>query len=392
MSKRVLPSIFFLIILQQVAIDIYLPALPTMAEYFQVTPANIQHSLIFYLLGFGLSPLVAGPLSDSFGRKPILIGALLLYLAASLGCAETSIINVLLFCRLLQGIASGALQISTSAMAWDITSGESLAILSSRMSACWAVITMVAPVAGGYILTWFGWRANFYAIFYLALVVFVFVLLGLPESHRKRKTNTIKNTLRIYRRSIRNRRFIGYILLTGLSFSLTIAFYTIAPFIYQTVFAVSPIRFGWLLLLVAACYLSGTLVNARLIRKIPVERAVLYGLYIMLVSSALMLFFMLFSWFTALSVSVPIFLLIFGQGFIFPNALAMALCSLRGNVATSMALLTTGQMMLIGLIGYLTTMLSIDSADELTTLLVLIVILMMALFFIINDENRKSLG
>lgn len=354
-QRKVIISIFLLIVLQQIPVDIYLPSFPSMADYFSVAPPMIQDTLTMYLLGFGISPIFWGPCSDKYGRKKVLFFSLALYNLAIFGSAISSSIYSMLIFRSLAGIAAGGLQVSTSAMARDITSDKSLLILSSYMSLIWAIIPIVAPVIGGYIHTYLGWQGNFYFILFWGLPVFYFIFHYLPETNHRLENYTFHSIVYRFAQLFRNTKFTFYVLTTGLSFSLTIAFCTAAPFLLQQDLGLNEVQFGWAMFFVAGGYLIGVMTNSRLLTYFSAERIMQAGLLCSLAAVTLMVLLATLDVFTIISIVGPAFLIIFSQGLIFPNALGLAMNNLKHDFGLSSSLLTSYQLIIVGAASHFVT-------------------------------------
>lgn len=388
----VIIGIFLLILLQQIPVDIYLPSFPSMANYFSVSPHMIQGTLTMYLLGFGISPIFWGPCSDKYGRKKILLLSLALYNLAILGAAITNSIYWMLIFRVFAGIASGGLQVSTSAIARDITRGKSLLLLSSYMSLMWAIIPILAPVVGGYIQTYWGWQGNFYFILLWGLPVFYFMFLYLPETNHQQEKYDFRSIVYRFALLFHNTKFTFYVLITGFSFSLTIAFCTAAPFLLQKTMGLNEIQFGWLMFFVACGYLIGVIANGFLLTYFTAERIMQGGLLCSLSAVVLMVLLAALDVFTLISVVGPVFLIIFSQGFIFPNALGLAMNNLTHDFGLSSSLLTSFQMIIVGIASHFVTYFEHTSPLPLAIIMFGIILLLSILYtlfihFVLSKEQ-----
>jgi Bcr/CflA subfamily drug resistance transporter len=391
-QRKVIISIFLLIVLQQIPVDIYLPSFPSMADYFSVSPPMIQDTLTMYLLGFGISPIIWGPCSDKYGRKKILFFSLALYNLAIFGSAISTSIYWMFVFRALAGIAAGGLQVSTSAMARDITSDKSLLILSSYMSLIWAIIPIVAPVIGGYIHTYLGWQSNFYFILLWGLPVFYFIFLYLPETNHHLETYTFRSIVYRFALTFRNTKFTFYVLTTGLSFSLTIAFCTAAPFLLQKDLGLNEVQFGWAMFFVAGGYLLGVITNSRLLTYFSAERIIQTGLLCSMTAVTVMVLLATMDVFTIISVVGPAFLIIFSQGLIFPNALGLAMNNLKHDFGLSSSLLTSYQLIIVGAASHFVTYFEHTTPLPLAMIMFGITALLSMLYvlfvlFIVNTER-----
>ncbi|MFC3909739.1 multidrug effflux MFS transporter [Legionella dresdenensis] len=381
-------SIFLLIVLQQLPVDIYLPSFPEMADHFDVTPRIIQSSLTVYLLGFGASPIFLGILSDRFGRRKILMACLVGYVIAGVACAITNSMLWLLVFRAIQGFASGGLQITTSAMARDITTGKSLLLLSSYMSLVWSVIPILAPAIGGYIENYLGWRGNFYFILVWAVPVFYFVARYLPETNRRCERLSVYEAFTRFNYLFHNGRFIFYVIATGLSFSLTIAFCTAAPFLFQKQLGFSEIRFGWLMFIVSGSYLLGVAGNSYLLNHFSVNRIISGGLLLTFLSALAMVYLAVMKVFTGLAVIIPVFLIVFGQGFVFPNAIGLAMDSVKQYFGLSSSVLTSCQMIIVGIVSQCIANFANTTQLPLALTMLVISVLLGMLYLLLHRVSR----
>src|SRR3990167_10551355 len=163
-------------------LDSYLPSLPAIGQYFLVPDSSIQLTLTMYLLGFSLSQLIYGPLSDQYGRRIVIISGITIFLIGTMICAVATNHTVLLIARLIAGIGAGACGVLNRAIASDCFKGSDLSKAWSYTTTTLVVTLIVAPILGGYVQEVFGWRSNFLlaalCVFIALFVVFKF----LPET------------------------------------------------------------------------------------------------------------------------------------------------------------------------------------------------------------------
>ena len=187
MSRAVIPLIITFVILGQVGVDLYLPSFGAMAVALDVAPKYIELSLSLFLLSMAMSQLFYGALSDALGRRRVILPAILLYAAGSAVCFFATGIAQLLAGRLLQGFAAGACVVIPRAVARDTCDGKRLAQVSVWLSVAWALVPMLAPVAGGYVQDYLGWQSNFLLIFVLAVACWGLAFVYLPEPEKARQ-------------------------------------------------------------------------------------------------------------------------------------------------------------------------------------------------------------
>ena len=184
---RILRLVVLMTPLSGAGIDIYVPSLPSMTEYFNTTPALIQLTITMYLLGYGSAQLAMGAASEVLGRRPVVVAGSLIYTATALGVALSPTVSVLLAFRFLQGVALSATGTLNRSILTDTFSGAELAKASNAMTLAWALGPIVAPVLGAWLHERFGWQSCFWFLTAYGLVLFVLLLTSLPETiaHRR---------------------------------------------------------------------------------------------------------------------------------------------------------------------------------------------------------------
>ncbi|MRN54127.1 multidrug effflux MFS transporter [Paenibacillus monticola] len=224
------------------SIDMYLPALPALAVHFGTTAAFVQLSLTLFLLGLASGQLIAGPLSDVYGRRrPLLIG-MLIYAISSLLCAFSPSIGLLVVLRFIQGLAGSVGVVISRAAVRDLYSGSELTRFFSLLMIVNGLGPIVAPVIGGQLLRLTTWQGVFVVLCIVGILFFVTILLRLPETLPKdrRSKSGIKGTLSTFRILLGNRKFMGYALSQGFVTAAMFAYISGSSFVLQNIFGVSP--------------------------------------------------------------------------------------------------------------------------------------------------------
>lgn len=340
--------------LPQLAIDLYLPSLPAMAESLHASNFLLQLSLTVYILTLGISQLFYGPCSDRFGRRPILLIGTIIFLIGSIACIfATSIMQVLIF-RAIQGFGMGCGFTVASSIIGDSFQGPQLARMTTFSSMIYSLSPILAPVLGGYLQYYIGWRANFSFIAIFSILVLLAILFFIPETNKNLDLSAlkIKKLTLNYARIICNRRFIANVATLTLTFGIMITFNVVGPFLLQNVLNVSSVTYGQLLLLVGVSYLVGTTLNSQLLKSICIDYLILAGLVLMLLFGFSLLFSGWVGWFSTTSVMLFTCLEIFSTGLVFPNCFAKALEVFPENLGSATALIGSA-----GLIG--TSMISV---------------------------------
>ena len=201
---------FALIPLSGFATDIYIPSLPAMARNLGVIPANVQLTLVIFMVSSGLAQLFGGSLLDSFGRYRIGLISLTIFTLASFSIAWTGSITLIYLMRAVQGITVALIVVGKRAYFIDLYSGDKLKSYTSLFSIVWAASPIIAPFLGGYLEYWFGWRSNFY---FLGIITSVMLLLELfygGESLQSRNPFRLKNILSIYSETVTSLFYAGF--------------------------------------------------------------------------------------------------------------------------------------------------------------------------------------
>ena len=277
------PSLWLLaavISVGQLAVTIYLPSLPFMAEYLGTTQTWVQLVVTVYLATFGLAQLIAGPLSDNLGRRPVLLAGLALYSLASLGAALAPNIQILLIARVFQAFGGCASLVVMRAIIRDTTHGVAAAKANSYLGMSLAVAPALAPIVGGQLETWFDWRASFYFTAITAILVSFVVYFRLAETlpADKRQPAALSGLAGRYLALIKMRVFMGYSLLTSLLSAGFQGYLAAAPIIFIVLFGIPAHLFGWYTIAVPIGFTLGNFLAGRLTPRIGMDRLILLAL------------------------------------------------------------------------------------------------------------------
>lgn len=228
------------------SIDMYLPSLPTIASDLGAPQAKVQWSISGFLVGFCTGMLFYGPLSDRYGRKTILIGGIFLYLLSSLACFMAASADQLVIFRVIQAIGGGAASVLARAIVRDVLPLTKAAHTLSIMHVVTMIAPLIAPLIGGYLMLWFGWRSLFLVLFLFGFVCFIAVLFIKETLPVEQRGGSIAKAFSAYWHILRDKNALGYIVCMGMTFGGLFAYITSSSFVFIKHFGVPEQYFGWI--------------------------------------------------------------------------------------------------------------------------------------------------
>ncbi|TFV55520.1 Bcr/CflA family efflux MFS transporter [Mycobacterium sp. PS03-16] len=322
------------------SIDMYLPAFPAMAVEFGTTASAIQLTLTTFMVGLALGQLVIGPLSDRYGRRPLLLAGTLVCVLASVACALAPNVGLLIAFRFLQGFGGAAGVVLSRAMVADRARGAAAARAFSLMMIINGVGPVAAPLLGGSLVPHIGWRGVFWVLAGLAVLMLIGAAVVLAETHppHRRSTGGLPTMVRDARAVLANRRYLGYTLAFGFSFAVMFCYISASPFVLQNVLGLSPVGYSIAFAANAVGLVAMNVVNARIVGRFGQRRLIALGVTFMVVLSVSLLVDAVIGpvlWITlALLAGV-----VASLGLIVANATALALEEARDAAGTGSAVL-----------------------------------------------------
>ncbi|NJD35010.1 MAG: multidrug effflux MFS transporter [Betaproteobacteria bacterium] len=267
------------LMLQPLSTDLYLASLPGMASDFAVSPAAVQQTLSLFVFGFGTAQLISGPLSDRYGRRPVLIAGLALYLVSGLACALAPALDWLVVARFVQAIGCCTAVVVVRAVIRDAYSPAEGARVLAKASSLLSLAPIIGPILGGYLQVAFGWRAAFVALVLAGLAVWFAAIRHMKESNRQPNLEAMRlaNLAATYRDVLRTPAFWAYALPGSISYASIFVFISGTPFVLIKVLGVPTQYYGYLFAFGVCGYLGGTLICRRLLGRIGVARVLALG-------------------------------------------------------------------------------------------------------------------
>jgi Bcr/CflA subfamily drug resistance transporter len=296
--------------------DMYLPALPAIAEGFQISISRIQLSIAAWLAGDSAVQLLIGPLADRYGRRPILFGGGVVFLLATLGCALSPSLSWLIFSRFFQGIGVCTMMVAGYASIHDLYDDEKAIHILTWMGSAAVIAPAIGPVFGGWLLLITSWQMIFFILFALGAVSLLALHFCMPESaslHRHHLSLNVSTLISSYRRILSN----GPFMLSGFSFALLysaiIGWITTSPFILMETLKMSPTEFGYVQFFIFSAYVIGARLVKLIMNKRGKEFVVVLGQSICVGAATALILFSTIAADRALSFVLP--MVIFSGGF-----------------------------------------------------------------------------
>ena len=344
---KVVTIVTLLLLVGLLGTDIHLSALPQMMLAMHTTQALMQSSISVFLFGVGLSALVYGPLSDIYGRKPVVLTGLVIAIAGNLIGASLNEIGPFLAARFIQGVGSGVCLALSRIVLSDIVRGDRYAITSSYITLFTGLSIVLGPVIGSFIQTWFGWRANFITLAILLAGMWTVYAAQCPETNvHRNKSIVIRDVFANYRFVLRNPTFVCAATLAGIGMSCFVMYTATSPFVLQHQFGFSPTLYGWITALVSAGLLVSRSMLPRLIRRYGMMKIIHLGLFILLACGASLLMLNSLSMLFTLSFLVSVSGVFFSYTFIVLCASAISMTPFTDKRGAAGAVYSCSQMAL----------------------------------------------
>ena len=344
--------------------DFYLPSLPDIARVMGTNTAGAQATLSAFLFGFAAGQIVWGPLSDRYGRKPVLTAGLAVFLLATLACAFAPSIEALIGSRFLQAFGASGPIVLGRAMVRDLYEGPRAGRELARMGMIMGLVPAVAPVIGGLLQHQFGWRSTFLASFVFGLAILVVVLTVLPETVRSRTTGRL-SFLAVFRgfgSLLENRSYRVYAGLTALAYAGLFAFISGSSFVLIGIYGLSPTRYGLSFGFAVLGYISGTIIAQRLVGRRGLDGVIGLGVACLAGGGLVMLACVLIGFGGSLGITIPMALYACGVGLTMPQAQAAAMMPFPDRAGAASSFVGLCQMLFSACVGLLVGRLLKDTA------------------------------
>jgi DHA1 family bicyclomycin/chloramphenicol resistance-like MFS transporter len=309
------------------AIDMYLPALPSIAADLHATTSATQLTLIAFFIAFGLCQIVYGPLSDVYGRKAPLYGGLACFIAGSIGCALAPNVGWLIAFRFIQGIGAAAMGVIPRAIIRDLHTGPEATRLMSLVMLVFSVSPILAPLTGSALIVPFGWRAVFVAVTSAALIALTLLASLLPETRpaHERLSGSVRSVLGSFAELLGDWHFLGLTFIGGLGISSFFAFLSMSSFVYIDHYGLTPTQYSMAFSVNAVGFIGASQFAGHLGGRFGMSRVVSAAVTIY-ASIALLLLALTLAGFDSLAVLIPLLFTSFAfLGLVIPSSMVLSL-------------------------------------------------------------------
>ncbi|MEM9551964.1 MAG: multidrug effflux MFS transporter [Pseudomonadota bacterium] len=333
LRRQTPPHISTLILIAGISaltMNIFLPSLPAMTEYFGTDYRLMQLSVALYLGINAFLQIVIGPISDKMGRRPVVLGGIALFMLATLGCLLAPTVEVFLFFRMCQAIITVGMVLSRAAVR-DMYDQDKAASMIGYVTMGMAIVPMIGPAVGGVLQEQFGWQSNFWMLFLLGALTFALVWADMGETAVK-SGKTLVQQFREYPELLTSPRFWGYSLASGLTSGSFFAYLGGAPFVGTEVFGMTPSELGFFFGAPAVGYFAGNWISGRYSVRFGVNQMVTWGCILNTVGVAMSLTVFALGAGSAISFFGFMTFVGLGNGMTIPNATA-GMLSVRPHLA-----------------------------------------------------------
>jgi Bcr/CflA subfamily drug resistance transporter len=342
----------------------------------------------------GVSLLFYGPLSDRYGRKPVVILGLMIAVIASFSAVYTTHIHTFLITRLFQGVGSGVCIGLGRTIIADILQGDRFAVIGSYFNMFLNLSPLFAPAMGGYIQHWFDWQANFVTLGSILLFTLLLYAFFCPETNKFKnpKACNPKIVLQNYKSLLAHRIFVGCTFMTGIAVAVGMVYATLSSFIFQIQFHLSPVDYGWLTAIAGVAGFIGRFVNTVLIQKIGGQKTLFTGFIFLIAAGIWLLLFILIHEISILIIMFSVFLTMFSQSFITSNCSSKALSPFYDKRGSAGALYGSFQMLAAFFISGAVGMLVHDGVDLLALSFFMLGIIGTIIYYYVFEQKIPSVG
>jgi MFS transporter, DHA1 family, multidrug resistance protein len=346
--KFFIPILLILVILPMLATDIYLPAMPNMGLEFEANNSSLGDTLTSYMLGYSLSLLAAGVLSDIYGRRAILIIGLSIFAVSSMGCYLSQSIEQLIAWRFFQAFGGGCGTLIARIIVRDVFDLQSQVRILSLLAIGLVVSPIFGPILGAYISVYFGWRSTFLSLLLISIVALVTASIFLQETlsdDKRRKSLQIRHIFHECMVLLQHRGFVFNTLIISFAWAVYFSFLSSSSVLLQGLYFLTPIEYSYVLSVTISGFILGAIFIRRKISVLNKTYLIVIAAIVIFIATLALLFFASYGIFK-LAILLPlVFLALLGVGIIFPATQAGVTESFKNNLGLISGLFYSTEMM-----------------------------------------------
>ncbi|NLC99379.1 MAG: multidrug effflux MFS transporter [Gammaproteobacteria bacterium] len=368
------------------AIDMYLPAFPTVASSLEISEGQVQQTLTVFLVGLGIGQGLYGPFLDRFGRRPPLLFGIVLFTIGSLTAAMTTSLEGLLVARFLQAIGAAAGSVASRAIVTDTCDPQNSARIYSMLMQVMMIAPITAPMLGGVILLYGEWHLIFWVLAILGVISGIFTVLWLPETLpvERRVPLSMRNIMRNYAIQISNPSFFFYTMATSCTLGCLFIYLNNAPFVFINMFGLTPNEFSYIFAANAVLMIAISQINLRLLKYYSAARILFVGLSGFMVIGLSLMALVQLDWQALWSYSILLGMGIAMLGMITGNLTAVTMAHTQQHAGIASALMGFMQFLLAATIGFIASLLAAPSLFTLPIALLILGLTAMGMCVIAN--------
>ncbi|MDO8953577.1 MAG: MFS transporter [Gammaproteobacteria bacterium] len=367
--------------LSGINIDLYTPSLPSISLYYGVSISAVKNTITASMMGFALGSIIFGTIVDLYGRRRILLLGTAAYTIASFLILLCTNIDQFIMLRFIQGIMVASVSIAPRALIMDNFAGHRYNTGILYTSIAYGLGPIIGPFIGGILEYHFGWKSNFWAYGITAFCLFLVVMLYINESLSDPKKFSTKTTLNNYSSVLKHPIFIAGALIGSATQLQFMVYPTLGSFIVENIMHRSAITYGNSALLIACGYLLGTLTNRLLIKRLHLKHITFIGFMLLCLGSIVQIGFALFSPLNLFTLILPIGIIGFSNGFIFPNVFGTCLRLFPKNAGIAIAVFTCVLMAIAGFGVFIISHIDVTSLRSLAGIFGVTIVIQLLVFF-----------
>lgn len=339
LSQLQLLILLSLVAMSAISTDLYLAGLPQMVTDFSSTPAQVQLTLSVFLFGLAIGQMLAGPLSDQYGRTPILKTGLVIYTVVSVACVFAPSVEALWALRFVQGLAASCGPVLARAIVSDVYERKNAAKIMAYLSSAMAVIPAIAPIIGSVMLIWFNWPVHFILLASFGAILCYAVAMKLPETHCVIGGGNVLQRLSFILGNVKNlladRVYVGYVLCGSIAHGAMFAYISSSSYLVTDLLGVPAEYFGYTFAVNVCGYILGAFTSGKVVHRVPIVHLIGTGVGLLVLVIVILL-----TQQSQLQLSVlllAMFLVFAAGGFILANAQAAAISRFRQTAGAASA-------------------------------------------------------